>query len=220
MKITMKRILARLEHSSGAALILAITVLIVLTVIGVAALNISSLQVKMVHNVRLFNMAFYRADGALQVSVPVLEEAVAQRGFVQEPYNYKGTTDVKVKDADFYREKDVGEVGAYINQSVSLPDGDEDSEDDNNGDRSDDLVQVTATNPDIQISGTVEGVVDVDNLGTSADKGFSILMSMGYEGLGKGVAGGGASRFYEINTRGEGPLGSQSRIKGVYRHKI
>lgn len=222
MKKVIERVSSRLKDEGGAALILAITVLIVLTVIGVAALNTSSLQVKMIHNVRLYNTAFYRADGSLNVAVPVVEEILYLRGFSAAPFNFEGSANVVVNDIDFHDEAVVVDSdGVYKGfDAVDFPEGTEDSGDDGDGDRSNDLGNATATNPDIVVSGVVQGAVDVDGLGTTADKGFSILMAMGYEGLGKGVAGGGASRWYEVNARGAGPLNTVSRIKGKYRHKI
>ncbi|MDU9048039.1 MAG: pilus assembly PilX N-terminal domain-containing protein [Candidatus Electrothrix sp. Rat3] len=53
---------------------------------------------------------------------------------------------------------------------------------------------------------------------TKAKKGSALLMSAGYEGLGKSIAGGGTELVYNINVRQRGRNGSESVLCIKYAH--
>jgi hypothetical protein len=53
---------------------------------------------------------------------------------------------------------------------------------------------------------------------TKAKKGSALLMSAGYEGLGKSIAGGGTELVYNINVRQRGRNGSESVVCVKYAH--
>jgi Tfp pilus assembly protein PilX len=55
-----------LKKQNGIAFVIALLMLLVLTLIGVASVSLSSFETNVAGNERLYNLAFYAADGGLE----------------------------------------------------------------------------------------------------------------------------------------------------------
>jgi Tfp pilus assembly protein PilX len=55
-----------LKNQSGIAFVIALLMLLVLTLIGVASVSLSSFETNIAGNERLYNLAFYAADGGVE----------------------------------------------------------------------------------------------------------------------------------------------------------
>jgi hypothetical protein len=56
----------RSGHQKGAALVIALIMLLLLTLIGISALNTTTLETNIAGNERVYNMSFYAADGGVE----------------------------------------------------------------------------------------------------------------------------------------------------------
>ena len=63
----MRKIVIQINHKEGAVLIISLIMLLLLTIIGVTAIQTSSLEEKMAGNMRDQNLAFQAAESALRV---------------------------------------------------------------------------------------------------------------------------------------------------------
>lgn len=226
------RRLAASDH--GAALIFAVVTLVVLTVIGIAALTNTNVELKVAQGQKAYDIGFYNADASITVAGEVLEEALALRGLAAGPY--KSSTAITVNDGAFWDEpmvqdpaamtaagltrtyltwprdyyRDQAPTGLVYNQD---PSNDEDSAN-----------RDLRLNLPLNAAGTArtQADVDVDRLGFELASGGSILMAMGYEGVGKGLAGGGAKLAYGFACRGDAPPVGTNRVRMyvVYEHII
>lgn len=227
------RRLVAAEH--GAALIVAIVTLVVLTVIGIAALTSTNVELRVAQGEKAFNIALYNAEASTSVTAEVLEEAVALRGLANGSYKDSGGR-INVNDGNFWDEPEIFNATAMTGAGLTrtwltwprdfyddqagatvydqaLHNGDEDS-----GSR--DL----RVNLPLSSGGgaRTSADVDADYLQFQMLQGGSILTSMGYEGMGKGVAGGGAAREYGFASRGDGPPNTTNRVRiyVTYQHII
>ena len=55
-----------LKNQNGIAFVIALLMLLVLTLIGVASVSLSSFETNIAGNERLYNLAFYAADGGIE----------------------------------------------------------------------------------------------------------------------------------------------------------
>ena len=56
----------RLKDQKGMALVVALIMLLVLTLIGLSAVNMSTYETNIAGNERVYNLAFYTADGGIE----------------------------------------------------------------------------------------------------------------------------------------------------------
>ncbi len=218
----------------GAALIVAVITLVVLTVIGIAALTSTDVELKVARGEKAFNIAFYNAEASISVTADVLEEAIAQRGLPTGTYK-DSSGRITVNDGGFWDEQMVYNQANIQAAYTSPPNRDwvswprdyyRDQAPTNlvyNQDPSndEDAVPDLTVNLPLGSGGNVQANVDVDYLAFETLPGGSMLMAMGYEGVGKGLAGGGAKRIYGFACRGNGPVsGTRVRVYVTYDHII
>ena len=74
--------------------------------------------------------------------------------------------------------------------------------------------------PDIlfPLGGATTVSVDVDYLYVAAAAGSAIEFASGYEGLGKGMSGGGGEIYYAVTSVGECDAGAQNAVCSIYRY--
>jgi Tfp pilus assembly protein PilX len=70
-----------LNAESGSALILAILVLAILTILGISAVNTSTLEVQIATADMLHKEAFFAADGGTEAGIELLERCIDEKGF-------------------------------------------------------------------------------------------------------------------------------------------
>jgi len=205
----------------GVALILAIVTLIVLTVIGIAALTSTNVELKVAAGEKAYNIALYNADASSSVTAEVLEEAIALRGLSTGSYK-DSSSRIVVGDGSFWDEPMIKQGSAktwmswprdYYNDQTAAKAYDQGE---HNHDEDSGSVDLRIDIP-IQSGGAARtsANMDVDYLQLEQLAGGSSLMAMGYEGVGKGMAGGGAKRVYGFANRGDGPVATGSRPNRV-----
>ena len=219
----------------GMALILAIVTLIMLTVIGIAALTSTNVELRVAQGEKAFNVALYNADASTSVTAEVLEQAIFMRDLPAGDYK-NSSSRIYVNDPNLWDETMVfdktqmtaaGLTRTYLtwprdyynDQSGALAYNTTEHNHDEDSSGVDLRLDLPLTS-----GGSVRAKanVDVDYLQFEVLEGGSLLQSMGYEGLGKGTAGAGAKRVYGFASQGVGPANTKNmvRVYVTYDHII
>lgn len=228
----------------GMALIVAVVMLVALTVIGIAALTMTNVGLKMAAGEKAFNVSLYNADAGTSVTAEVLEEAILFRGlpskqafknsrifvndggFWDEPmvYDTAAMTSAGLSRTyvtwpyDYYDdEQKESPASGYRNYGKSAHNHDEDYDGAETGDTYDLKFDVSMGS-----GAAAKGGVDVDYLQMEETLGSSTLAGMGYDGRARGVAWGGAKRVYGFAVRGDGPASGNSKVRAAvtYDHVL
>lgn len=193
-----------MNDDKGFVLITALLIMVVLTIIGIAATTNTSLELQIAGNDKVHKQAFYGAEGAAILGVELLEQNLnCPTGFKSgampdwttiEPTNYIA---VNNSSLDFAR-----------NPPSATP---SDILDNDKADINFPLAFTDSATPDsyLMIGGAATML-----------PGGSLQMAAGYEGVGKSAAGGGIARFYDIYARHQGADNSQSIIILGWRHIV
>ncbi|MBM9535542.1 pilus assembly PilX family protein [Desulfobulbus alkaliphilus] len=179
----MKKIL---NNEQGFVLVTALMILVMVTIIGIAATNTTIFELQISGNETATQMAFYGADAGNEVAKELIEQAIEARGLPDD------VGIISISNNDFWL-NDVLDPDPEIdsptlaNQDAELPF--------NNG------------TTRLRIGGQPELAY-----------GGAIQMAAGYEGVGKGAAGGGSLINYTIRSHHEGVKNSEQQIRGQWRH--
>jgi Tfp pilus assembly protein PilX len=169
-------------------------VMIVLILIGAAAIITSTTEVEIAGNEKQYQMAFYAADSGANLSTRVIRDTVSLNS---NPI-YGANPDVKV--TPFFLHELLYFASAYN-------DGSSDT---------------TLINPDVFIAGTALSMVHSVGIDVDRDANSLILpgggveFGAGYEGTGGGDASGGNAILYRVKAQSQGPRNSSSTINTRY----
>ena len=190
-----------LANETGSLMVIAVVLLMLLTVIGIAITTTTSIELQIAGNDRLHKTAFYAADGATDVASELLEQNLgcmggftANNGAYADIIGDNSATTVRVVNLSFWQDR-----------SAPTPT-------DGNADFF--FPAAAAADPSIPRTNITAGY----NPGFST--GSAIQMVSGYEGKGKSVGSGGAYLLYEINSQHVGIANSESIIKIQWRHML
>ncbi len=188
----MKLITSVIDNQSGSVLVVALMILVLLTVIGITASTTTNIEIQVANNEKLYKTAFYAADGGAEAAHELLEQNIAC------PDGFSGYTvgNMGINDGclGFWKnELDDSQVPSDNQRDAFFPD------------------DYTGSQPHTNL--TFNGV-------TGLEEGASILMAVGYEGKGKGMAGHGAYIIYDIYSQHKGRGNSESTIMIGWKHMI
>lgn len=190
-------------NENGYVLIGALLFLLLLIVIGIAATTSSRLELQIAGNDRVIKETFYQADGGTHLGIRLVEESIAAAG----PFTQ--ITDNVLNDSN----------GTIVIVDTSLAD---------NGAARDEL-QVSTASRDIAYypngydpltpNATPHTNIIADGV-TSLVAGSGLQMLSGYEGMGKGTAGGGGQILFTIHSQHVGNVQSEAIVRVEWRHII
>lgn len=190
----------------GFVLITALLIMLVLTIIGIAVTTNTSIELQVAGNDKVHKKTFYEAEAGAMLGVEVLEQNLnCATGFSGQLLENK----VFVQDVLLYR-------------NTPLPD---------DGTRS--ICSMDTTDPNYFYEADAihpwdgNGVPPSQELGllyvggrTELLAGGSLQMAAGYEGKGKSAAQGGVAKVYDIYSRFDGLVKSQSIVVLGWRHVV
>jgi hypothetical protein len=182
------------RNEKGMALVIALMLLSVLSLLGASALLTTNVEVKITSNTKLGRIAFFAADGAGNAAAGILEDNITDVGWSDD---FQYSDGVSVTDGDFAFEV-------------------RNEDDDGDGDTIDDVSDA----PDISFDDTFTATVDVDKGPTVPVAGSSAVSATGFEGAGKGAAGGGLKTVYHLHTKGVFDTRAISLIFMTYDHYL
>ncbi|MCK5341329.1 MAG: pilus assembly PilX N-terminal domain-containing protein [Desulfobulbaceae bacterium] len=214
-----------LQSEQGFVLVAAIMVLLILVVLGISATNTTILETQIAGNEKVGKITFYEADGGTEIGSELLEQNIScPTGFGDID---KDTDGVNGDDYDFIGTHAVtgnpyADLGYDSNMQITVLDlgfwdkGKSDintppvSDNDNNRDF---FYPAGYTGTDPHTNITVGG-------DTEFGVGGAMQQAAGYEGIGKGAAGSGASILYDVFSQAIGDNNSESCLCSAWRHVI
>ncbi len=183
-----------MNNADGWVTFAALLILGILTIIGTSSITTSNIEVKIATNDKVHKMAFYAADGGSELGTELLELNIAcASGFANDNLVINNIT---VVDKDFWMQGNIDKPTDISDYSSN-------------------------TDRDVQIDADSGPHTNLSIYGETAfGVGGAIEMAAGYEGKGKGAAGGGVSLLYEIYSQHLGLANSKSMVTIQWRHNI
>lgn len=220
-------------NNDGSALLIAMLILSVLTIIGIAVTRTTNIELQIAGNDRLNKKAFYEAESGAQIGWELIEQNLScPLGFSNEPQNV--SANLVVTDKDFALQEHESDVDLDGDGIYPEDDGEEADEPENLWSRSDpddkdadpslansdlmdderdilytglkpiDLTDVTKTEANALNEKDETPRTNIVAWGnTKLAAGSAIQMASGYEGKAKSAAIGGAIIAYQIHAKHE-----------------
>lgn len=159
------------RNERGVALITVLLLMVVLTVIGLGAITVTSLEVKTAQNERQHEEAVNRTEGGNDIQVKVLEETLLSAQMPEEYLQTAGGPVVETANLSGeifgIRENDSSDIIPDLQQAIG--------------------------------AATVK--MDIDFLYRKQKTGSALEMAGGYEGIGFGGGSGGTEIFYQLESQ-------------------
>jgi Tfp pilus assembly protein PilX len=185
--------LAVFRNQRGNALVIALLMLACLTLLGIASLMTSTVELQVSGSDRIAKTAFYAADGGTEMASELLEQNIEERSW-SDPTD-RG--DVRVTNGDFClnRESDTADpMPSDTNRDAYYP--------------KDAVGYAPHTN--IKVRGR-----------SALSTGSAIQLAAGYEGRGRGAGAGGAWIIYDVRAQyldNRGNRNTQAKVNLGWRH--
>ena len=189
-----------LSNERGSALVVALLMLVVLTLIGISASTTTTFELQISGNDKLYKMAFYQADGATEAGSELIEQNIEERDWTNTVLTSRGNIGIIcIKDGngdcinrDHYLNADLGTtVPSNTNRHAVIP------------------PNPSAGAPRTNILMGGDPVLST---------GSAVLLASGYEGMGKGAGGGGVWIVYDVRAQHDGVRNSASLVNLQWRH--
>ena len=212
-----------IDNQRGSALVVALLMLVVLTLIGISATTTTTFELQIATNDKLFKSAFYAADGATEMCGEVIEQNIEERDWankitrgdlvVWRMSKKADDTFVDLADGNLYMNRDDDLIpSTTINEKVSgLPS-------DDNYDLIYPLTAVDTGEPWTLTGAAHTSVKVVGN--TTLSTGSAVQLIAGYEGKAKGASAGGAWITYDVRANRNDVRNTQARILLGWRHVL
>lgn len=214
-----------LRQEGGFVLVAAVSCLVVLSLIGLSLMNTSFIEKNIAQNINLAEKTFYGADGGTEVGIEMIEWNIAcPLGFNKaglssaspSPVIFYNIGGVQVADPKLAYREDYT-VLPWDPTVIGLPGGTAITQNDfpSDGARNiripENMANATDSAPHTNIALFGQ---------TSLSAGGSITMAAGYEGKGKGAAGGGSVINYQVFSQKLGLNNSVAVIRLGWRHLV
>lgn len=179
-----------LRNEEGSALVIALIIMVVLTLLGTVATRTSTTELKIADNNKWHKLTFYEADGATELATELIEQNIEEIGFDDL---IMGTDNlIAVTTFDFaLNEIEDATTPSDTNRDFFLPSG--------------------YVAPEPHTNFTVGGQVDFV-------PGSSLQMAAAYEGRGKSAAQGGTQIIYDVVTQRVGLQNREAIVRVQWRH--
>lgn len=181
---------AFIKNERGSVIVIAMIVLVLLTIIGISATNTSTTELQIATNEQLYKIAFYAADGGTRAGAKLLMENIIDRDW--NAGDVIGS--VAVEHADFYQNNASNTpdpVPSDTNRDAFLPAG----------------AAAGQPHTNLKMCGNAQ-----------LSSGTATQLAAGYEGKGKGAAGGGVWVVYDVRAEHRGVRSSRASVTLRYRY--
>jgi hypothetical protein len=191
-------------NERGSALMLAMLMILLLSVIGVLSVQTSITETRITGNDRLYRGAFHEAEGGAEVGKELVEQNIEERN-----WSDKSTKrNVKIVCGGFLTKAPLG-PGDYASDPDPATHPSDNRRD----------VRFPVKNPDGAPCSDSQPHTNL-RIGSSPQPaaGSAMAMGAGYEGKGRGSAGGGAWIVYDIRSQHQNVDNTRARIWARWRH--
>ncbi len=189
-----------LTDQEGNALILTLVVLVALTSVGIISIRTSTTEMNIAFHDKCFKQVYYGTEGNLEMTKELIEQNIEERGFTKKD----GSISVPIAWGGY----NVYTWNFYMNQPDPVCDNNR--------------VIFSPPNRDVEVP--TSGMPTYFRIygNTQLSSGNALQIAAGYEGRGKGAAGGGGQIVYDIRGLGIniGGGGCQKNAFQLYRHMI
>ncbi len=188
---------AILRQEDGIAMLTILMLTVILTVIGIAAITTTTMDLKLAGGERLREGSINTAEACLSTSVQIIQQTLANSAI---PASILGLPTPVIWQAPL--ESEIMGVPGF----------------EQNADTADwQAVPAASIAPNAQIVvGGFTVNIDIDRLFARPKPGSSLAFAAGYEGTGAGAAGGGVEVLYRISCYSFGGLNTFGQVTGVY----
>jgi len=193
-----------LNNNRGSALVVALLMLVVLTLIGISATTTTTFELQIAGNDKLYKQAFYAADGATEMGGELLEQNIEERDW---DFGEDGVNPPSEGNPLHRGNVQIESENPYMNRESTDPDPIPTR---NNRDA---VYPKAAWNSIPQTNIKVVG-------NTTLSTGSAVQLIAGYEGKGKGAAGGGAWITYDVRAERRDVHDTEVRIRLGWRHVL
>ena len=180
-----------MNKEDGSITVLALVLLVLLTLLGIAATTTSSIEVQIAGNDDRHKKALYEADGGTEVGFEMLEQNIAC------PNGFSFTGSLDIDDVTVFTK------AFWLIENEPTSDYPSDTVRDIRVNR------ISGAHTNLSIYGS-----------TQLSSGSAIQMVAGYEGKGKGAGSGGGHIIYNVYSKHMGRDNSQSTVMSQWRHMI
>jgi PilX N-terminal len=188
---------SNLRDQQGSALVYALLMLVILTILGIAAVTTSTVELQISGNDKVYKTSFYAADGGTNMYSELLEQNIDDRGA------WSGDTargDVMIHNGGFYLNS-TRSANAYDPTQILFSDPNYPIPWDLSLDSAAHYANYDAYFPSTTTSGSGPrtNLKVCGNVGLS--NGSAVQLAAGYEGKGKGAGSGGAWIMYDVRAQ-------------------
>ena len=183
---------ATLGNEKGSVLVVGMLIMVLLTVIGIAATTTTSIEVNIAGNNRWYQVAFYAAEGGTETGIELVEQNIEVAGFDDNGEGEFELGDVRGTNLEFY-------MNPVPDPANLTPD---------------------AYFPGNYLDYSADAAHTNLTFGQSSglSVGGAIQMAAGYEGKGKAAAGGGAFMLYDIYSDRQGDGNAEAVVRLQWMH--
>ena len=176
-----------LNNEKGTILITMLLLMVIVTLIGVIAINTATVDIQISGNLRRVSTAFEGAEAGVDLSIPLIESTLAMGQLSISSVAVATTIPPFASGANATLDaSDTVTLGTEITGGTDYH------------------TDTSSSGTDISIT-NLNGVavnVDIDRLYSYTIAGGSIEFASGYEGVGAGAAGGGTGVLYSVDSQG------------------
>ncbi len=176
-----------LNNEKGTILITMILLMVIVTLIGVIAINTATVDIQISGNLKRVSTAFEGAEAGVDLSIPIIENTIAGGALTTSSSGVSYTIGTLANlDDGSANDKDTTLLESEILTDQSA-------------------TELSDFNADITIADIGQGIavsMDIDRLYSYALPGGSLEFASGYEGVGAGAGGGGVGILYGIDSQG------------------
>jgi Tfp pilus assembly protein PilX len=188
---------AVLRREDGIAMLTILMLTVILTVIGIAAITTTTMDLKLAGGERLREGSINTAEACLSTSVQIIQQTLTNSAVpasilgAANPVIWQTPVESEIMGVPgFEQYPDTADWQVLPSSSIK-------------------------PNAQIQIGGFTVNI-DIDRLFARPKPGSSLAFAAGYEGTGAGAAGGGVEVLYRISCYSFGGLNTHGQVTGVY----
>lgn len=193
-----------LNNQRGSALIVALLMLVVLTLIGISATTTTTFELQISGNDKLYKRSFFAADGGTSAGSELVEQSIEERDWTDD--STRGN--VGILNGDFYLNRDT-DAGIDPIPSDNPP----------NLDAVIPLSAIVDTTASPFVLDTSVPHTNLKIVGNSQlSSGSAVQLASGYEGKGKGAGGGGAWIIFDVRAQHRDVRDTSVMVRLGWRH--
>lgn len=188
-----------INNEKGAILITMLLLMVIVTLLGVIAINTSTIDIQITGYSKREALALQGAEAGIDLSIPIIESTLGAGQFTVSNSSIVTTITITGATTTLDNPKLGTEILAGSDYNTDTPSGSNAITTCGPG-----VPGSDPCGPDISIS-NLNGVgvsVDIDRMYSYALPGGSLEFAAGYEGVGAGAAGGGVGVLYSIDSQG------------------